>query len=169
MLSQSQSVRIHPSVHPSSRHSLDDTRSLRGLRAPPNRPCADLIGPAREVADEIEGRVAGGGDLAEGAVRPDALLLLGALLVRGHEREALLERDGEGDERVAGVVLVDPGFDLREPLVLLADVVPLGEIYEVRDRLRGEELKTVDDIDLGRDEGERLRRLGEGIKESDGK
>ena len=92
--------------------SLGDTRSLRRLCALADRPCADLVGPAGEVADEVEGGVAGGGDLAEGGDGADLLLLLGALLVRGEEGEALLEGDGEGDERVAGVVLVDPGLDL---------------------------------------------------------
>ena len=75
------------------------------------------------------------------------VLLLGALLF-GEQREALLERDGEGDERVAGVVLVDPGLDLGQPFVLLADVVALGEVDEVRDGLGGEELEAVHDVDL---------------------
>ena len=128
--------------------SLDDTGGLGRLCAFADRPRADLVGPAGEVADEVEGGVAGGGDLAEGGDGADLLLLLGALLVRGEEGEALLEGDGEGDERVAGVVLVDPGFDLGQPLVLLADVVPLGEVDEVGDWLGGEELEAVDDVDL---------------------
>ena len=118
------------------------------LRPLPNRPCAYLAGSAREVANEVEGGVACGGDLAQRAVRADLLLLLGALLVRLHESETLLERDREGDEGVAGVVLVDPGLDLREPFVLLADVVLLGEVDEVGDGLGGEQLQTVYDVDL---------------------
>ena len=134
----------------SSYHShnlLDDTSCLRSLRPSPDRPRAYLIWSTREVPDEVERRVARSGDLRQRAVRADLLLLLGALLVReGHE--ALLEGDGEGDERVAGVVLVDPGLDLGEPFVLLADVVPLGEVDEVGDWLGGEELEAVDDVDL---------------------
>lgn len=32
------------------------------------------------------------------------------------DSEALLEGDGEGDEQVSGVVLVDPRLDLRKPV-----------------------------------------------------
>ena len=45
-------------------------------------------------------------------------------------------------------MLVDPGLDLGEPLVLLADVVLLGEVDEVGDGFGGEELEGVDDVDL---------------------
>ena len=45
-------------------------------------------------------------------------------------------------------MLVDPGLDLGQPFVLLADVVPLGEVDEVGDWLGGEELEAVDDVDL---------------------
>ena len=62
--------------------------------------------------------------------------------------ETLLERDGEGDERVAWVVFVDPGFDLREPLILLANVVLFAEVDEVCDRLGGEKMEGVDELDL---------------------
>ena len=96
-----------------------------------------------------------------------ALLLLRALLVAGHLREALLERDGERDERVARVVLVDPRLDLREPLVLLADVVALGEVHEVGDGLRGEQLQPVDDVDLEEDWCERMRGTVGSGEESD--
>lgn len=62
--------------------------------------------------------------------------------------EALLERDREGDQEVAGGVLVDPGLDLGQPLVLLADVVALREVDQVRDGLGREEHEVVDDVDL---------------------
>ena len=126
-----------PSYHVHSHYLLNDTSRLRSLRPSPDRPRAYLIGSTREVPDEVERRVARSGDLGQRTVRADLLLLLGALLFR-EQREALLERDGEGDERVAGVVLVDPGLDLGQPLVLLADVVPLGEVDEVGDGLSGE-------------------------------
>ena len=110
-------------------------------------PRADLIRTASEVTDELQARVTGDGDLAQVARSADLLLLL-SLLLRSHLCKTLLESDGEGDERVARVVLVDPGLDLGQPLVLLADVVALGEVDEVRDGLRGEELEAVHDVDL---------------------
>jgi hypothetical protein len=70
------------------------------------------------------------------------------LLFVGHGREALFECDGEGDERVAGVVGVDPAFDLGEPFVLFADVVFFGEVYEVGDGFGGEEGEGVYNFDL---------------------
>ena len=63
--------------------------------------------------------------------------------------ETLLERDGEGDERIAGVVFVDPGFNLREPLILLANIVLFTEVDEVGDGLGGEKVKGVDELNLG--------------------
>ena len=84
--------------------------------------------------------------------------LLFLLLFLGHVDETFFECNGEGDERVAGVVLVDPGLDLGQPLVLLADVVALGEVDEVRDGLGGEELEAVHNVDLRGDKGERVLR-----------
>ena len=102
--------------------------------------------------------VAGGGDLAQSGGDAELLELLLLLLGRRElGREALLEGDGEGDERVSRVVLVDPCLDLGQPLVLLADVVALGEVHEVGDGLRGEQLQSVDDVDLEEDGRERMR------------
>ena len=51
----------------------------------------------------------------------DLLLFLLDLFV-GEAGEALLERDGERDERVAGVLLVDPCLDLRKPGTILDQI-----------------------------------------------
>lgn len=66
-------------------------------------------------------------------------------------------------------MLVDPGLDLGKPgvengirtrmrteehdgpLVLLADIVPLTEVYKVGDGLGSEQLEAVDDVDLTKD------------------
>lgn len=119
--------------------ALDDSGSLGRLCALADGPRADLLRATGEVADElhvhrkvrfqlhraqyekthVETLVSGAGDLAEGAggAEPLELLLLrgGVVEVAG---EALLECDGERDELVSGRVLVNPGLDLREPLVL---------------------------------------------------
>ena len=89
-------------------------------------------------------------NLRQTALRAQLLLLRPSFLVVRHLREPLLERDGEGDEQVAGVVRVDPGLDLGEPFVLFADVVALGEVDEVGDGFGGEEVEAVYDVDLGR-------------------
>lgn len=45
-------------------------------------------------------------------------------------------------------MLVDPGLDLGQVLVLLADVVLFGEVDEEDDGFGGEELELVDYFDL---------------------
>ena len=95
-------------------------------------------------------------DLGQCTLCSDLLFLLLALLIR-ETREALLECDGEGNEQVARVLLVDPRLDLGQPLVLLAEVVPLGEVDEVGDGLGGEEVEAVDYVDLDGVEGTLVR------------
>jgi len=132
---------------------VDDTSSSGGLGTLADGPGADLIGTTGEVTDELERSVTRGGDTAESRRRLLAeaeSLTLGNLLLLRHHNEALLKSDREGDEKVSGVVLVDPGLDLREPLVLFAEEVALRKVDEVGDGLGGKEGKTVDDLDLKR-------------------
>lgn len=105
--------------------------------------------------DSLERSITSGGDPTETrrrsksrGLRKTQLLQLLTLLLKGEDDEALLEGDGEGEELVSRVVLVDPSLDLGEPLVLLADVVPLGEVDEVGDGLGGQKLEVVDVLDL---------------------
>jgi hypothetical protein len=58
-------------------------------------------------------------------------------------------------------VLLDPGVDLGEVLVLLPQVVLLREVDEVDDGLGGEELERVDYFDLV---SGRLAREGGGVE-----
>ena len=51
-------------------------------------------------------------NLAQSALAAGVLLRLLALLFR-QQTQPLLERDREGDDGVPGVVLIDPGLDLR--------------------------------------------------------
>lgn len=130
---------------------VDDTSSLRCLDTVAHSPGADLLGSTGKVADEVERRVARGGDLAEGRgallAEAKSLALCGLLLVR-HGDETLLKRDGEGNKLVSRVVLVDPALDLGEPLVLFPHEVLLGQVDEVGDGLGGQEGEAVDDLDL---------------------
>lgn len=54
----------------------------------------------------------------------------------------------EGDQHIASVVSLDPGVDLGEPLVLLADVVSLAQVDQVDDGLGSEQHEGVDDLNL---------------------
>jgi len=107
----------------SSRQTLRSARRFR--RAPvPNR---------RGKTTHIKARVSRVRDLAEDTCGSDLLLLFRALLVAGHLRQPLLERDGEGNDEIARIMFVDPCFDLGKPLVLLPDVVALRQVDEVSD------------------------------------
>lgn len=43
---------------------------------------------------------------------------------------------------------VNPSLDLGKPLILLADVVPFAKVDEIGDRLSGEEVEGVDELNL---------------------
>lgn len=112
--------------------ALDDTGSLWRFRAAADRPRADLVGSTCEVVDQLmqracrsvrgEERKAGRTyvkagvtnmcDPGECTLGADLLLFLGLFFWR-HERQPLLKRDGERNEQVTRVVLVDPRLDLR--------------------------------------------------------
>jgi hypothetical protein len=55
-------------------------------------------------------------------------------------------------------VLLDPGVDFGEVLVLLPQVVLLREVDEVDDGLGGEQHERVDDFDLGWSAGEKKNK-----------
>ena len=137
---------------------MNDSGSLGRLGSLPDGPRSDLVGSTGKEPDQVEGSVPSGGDLAQRARSSDLfLLLLGFFLA--HVLEPLFESDREGDQEIARVVLVDPSLDLGQPLVLLSDVVSLGQVDEVDDGLGGQELETVDDLDL-RAEGKRSGKTG---------
>jgi hypothetical protein len=76
----------------------------------------------KRAGDELKRLVTSGDDLGQsrGLTEPDGLcqtelLELLSLLLPREGDETLLEGDGEGEEEISGVVLVDPGLDLREP------------------------------------------------------
>jgi hypothetical protein len=130
-------------------HSLgvDDTSGSGRLGSLPNSPRSDLVRSTGEESDQVQRSVSGSGDLAQSAGRADLLLLLLSFLLT-HVLESLLESDREGDQEITWVVLIDPSLDLGQPLVLLSDVVSLGQVDEVDDGLGGKKLETVDDLDL---------------------
>ena len=119
---------------------------LGRLGALADLPAADLLGPAGEEVDEVHRAEAGDDDFGQGG---DALVLLavGRLFVVGHVEELGLQRAGEGDE-LAAAVAVDPLHQLGQPLVLLTDVVALGEVYQVDHGLGRDELLVVQELGL---------------------
>ena len=116
-------------------------------------PLPHLVGARGEEAAEGEGLAHGEDDLRQARLGAEALALGGDLGLGVEAREAVLEDDGERDDGVAGRVLLDPGVDLGQVLVLLPQVVLLGEVDEVDDRLGGEEHERVDYFDLVLGEG----------------
>lgn len=144
---------LSQSIKTDSRDSLgmDDSGSLGRLCPLPDGPCSNLVGSTGEEPDQVQTSIPGRGDLAQRAGGSDLLLLLPSFLL-AHVLEPLFERDREGDQEITRVVLVDPSLDLGQPLVLLSDVVSLGQVDEVDDGLGREELETVDDLDLACDE-----------------
>jgi hypothetical protein len=126
---------------------VNDTSSSRCLGSLSNGPRSNLVRSTSKEPDQVQRRVSGSRNLAQSAGRADLFLLLLGLLLT-HILESLLESDREGDQEITWVVLIDPSLDLGQPLVLLSDVVSLGQVDEVDDGLGGKELKTVDDLDL---------------------
>jgi hypothetical protein len=79
----------------------------------------------------------GGDDLGERGFGAEGFAFLGGGLFSIEASEAFFEGDGDGDDGVAGGVFFNPAADGREVLVLLADVVFLGEVDEVDDWFGG--------------------------------
>ena len=119
---------------------VDDTCGLWRLETFPEGPCTNLVGTGGEVSYEVETVVACLGDLAKRT--SDVVSERGQFgsfrFGRAKCEQTLFEGDGEGDEQIAWVVLVDPSLDLGEPLVLPAYVVAFGQVDEVDDWLGGE-------------------------------
>ena len=127
---------------------MNDTGGLRSLGAVADGPLADLISTAREEAAQLQSLAHLQNDLGQDGLSADVLALLGNLSVGLEASETLLERDREGNDRVAGGVLLNPLDNLGKMLVLLADEVLLGKVDEEDDGLGGEEEERVDDLNL---------------------
>jgi hypothetical protein len=115
--------------------AVNNTSGLRSLGASTDSPLTDLIRTGCEETAELEGLAHGGNGLGKRGLGVEVLQLLGSLFV-GHDSKTLLELDGDGDDRVARGICLDPFSDLGQMLVLLADVVLLTQVDEVDNRLR---------------------------------
>lgn len=128
--------------------SVDNTSRLGRLGAVAESPLANLIGADSEEAAEIEGLAHGDNELGKSRLGADLLLLLSNLLVSLEAGQALLESDGDGDDGITRSVVLDPLGNTGKILVLLADVVLLGKVDKVHDRLGRQEEQRIDDLDL---------------------
>lgn len=126
---------------------MNDTGSLRRLGADADAPLPDLVGTGGEERDQPQSLAHGDDKLSNHGPDLERLALLGGLLI-SHTGKAVLERDRQRDDNIARAVLVDPGLDLGQVLVLLADKVALGQVDDVDAGLRSEEEELVDDLDL---------------------
>ncbi len=127
---------------------MDDAGGLRRLGPHANGPLPHLVGARGEEAAEREGLAHGDDDLREARLGAELGALGVDLGLCVEACEAVLEDDGQGDDGVARGVLLDPGVDLGQMLVLLPQVVLLGEVDEVDDGLGRQEHERVDDLDL---------------------
>ena len=129
--------------------AVDDTGGLRGLGAVPDRPLSHLVRARGEEGAEVHGLTHRGDDLGQGGLGPDLFTLLVDLLLALEPSQAVFKGDGDGDDGVAWGVGLCPLGDLGQVLVLLADVVSLGEVDEVDNWLGGQEEERVNGFNLG--------------------
>jgi hypothetical protein len=127
---------------------VDDTGGLGRLGAHPNGPLPNLVCASGKKASELEGLSHGEDDLRQARLGAQLLALGRHFGLRPESREPVLEADGHGDDGVPRRVLLDPGVDLGQVLVLLPQVVLLGQVDEVDYGFGGEEQKLVDYFDL---------------------
>lgn len=128
--------------------AVDNTGGLRSLGSGTDGPLTNLVRAACEEAAELQSLAHLQNDLGQDGLGTDVLALLGNLGVGLEAGEALLETDREGDDRVASSMLLNPFDDLGKVLVLLADVVSLGQVDEEDDGLSGQEEQRVDNLNL---------------------
>jgi hypothetical protein len=87
-------------------------------------------------------------NLGQSGLGVQGLALLSGLGIIAEGSQTLLERDGNGDQRITGGVLLDPLKDLGQVLVLLTDVVLLTEVDKIDNRLGREQEERVDNLNL---------------------
>lgn len=127
---------------------VNDTSGLRSLGTNTDGPLSDLVGTGGKEGAEVQGGTHGGDDLGQGALDAELLELLLALGVGLHVGQTFFEADGEWDDQITGGVGINPLLDAEQMLVLLADVVALGQVDEVDTRLGGQQQHGVDGLNL---------------------
>lgn len=129
---------------------VNDTGGLRRLGAIADGPLTDLIRADGEEAAQVEGLAHLDNKFRQRRLGTDILALCLNLSLGLEAGKAFFERDRDGDDRVTSSVILNPLGDSRKMLVLLADVVSLGQVDEVNNGLGREEEQRIDDLDLDR-------------------
>mmetsp|Transcript_15125 Transcript_15125/g.49334 ORF Transcript_15125/g.49334 Transcript_15125/m.49334 type:complete len:338 (+) Transcript_15125:279-1292(+) len=112
-----------------------------------DRPALYLIWAARVEMDQRQRVVAFRDDLAH-LRRRLVLLAVGLLFFLVHCKELGLHTRRVRDHPLAWPLLIDPGLELREPLVLLPQEVRLAHVDEVDARLPGQQVVLVEELNL---------------------
>ena len=127
---------------------MNDPGSLRRLCPISNSPLPHLICPRSEEAAKIKHLSHSRDNLGQRRLRTKLFAFLRCFRLSLESREALLESNGERQNRIAWCVLLDPFGNLRKMLVLLSDVIFLAKIDEVDDGFGRQEEERIDGLDL---------------------
>jgi len=128
--------------------TVNGTGGLWSLGALANSPALDLILTTGVKVLEVKSPVTGPNEPVESTL--GALLLAEGLTfsIRFHLNERLLEHGTEWDHWLWSWLRLDVLSKCDKVLVLLADEILLGKVAKVDDRLGGEELHSINDLDV---------------------
>lgn len=127
---------------------MDNTCRRGSLCVFPYRPLSHFVRSSGEEAGEVEGRPHGGDTLGQRRFCVEGLALFESSGII-HGGEAFFEADRDRQDGFIGAVGLDPFHDLGQILVLLPEIVLLGQVDEIDNGLGGEEEQGIDDFDLG--------------------
>jgi hypothetical protein len=113
---------------------MNDACRLRRLGPIPNGPLAYLVWASGKEASKVQRLPHRYDDFWQSGLNSEILAFRLGFFV-SHAGKALLEADGNRQDRVACSMLLNPLGDLAEMLVLLPDVVFLTQVDEVYDWL----------------------------------
>lgn len=128
--------------------SVNHTSGRGRLGALADSPLTDFVCTSGEETGQVENLAHSNNNLGQSGLGVQGLALLSGLGIIAEGSQTLLEGDGNGDERIAGRVLLDPLKDLGQVLVLLTDVVLLAEVDQIDNGLGREQEERVDNLNL---------------------
>lgn len=128
--------------------AMNHTRRLWSFRAVADRPLSHFICACCEERAEVHGFAHRSDDFGQSGFGAKFFAFGVDFAIAFETCEAIFERDGYGDDGVAGGMLFDPFSDFWKVFVFLSDVVLFTKVDKVDHGLGGEEEKWVDDFDL---------------------
>ena len=114
----------------------------------PDGPLADFISTSGEETGQVENLAHLHDGLGQTRFSAEPLALLLGFRLGLELGKTLLERGGDGKDRVSRGVGLNPLHEFRNILVLLTDVVLLAQVDQVDNWFSSEEEQRVDDFDL---------------------